>query len=116
VEHWANALNQGPAAAEDEDRWFIERFSHGEPPGEPPEVTVAQDASTLSVVRACLPDASASHARRLIRQGAVKLGDRRLVNPEEPADVAEGEILQIGKRRWFKLRLVPSETQSSDQP
>ncbi len=49
---------------------------------------------------------SGSEARRMLQQGAVRLDGERL--PAEPADVPrtdlEGRVLQLGKRRFARLR------------
>ncbi|HSS42404.1 MAG TPA: tyrosine--tRNA ligase [Solirubrobacterales bacterium] len=54
-------------------------------------------------------DLSSSEGRRLIQQGAVKLDGEPL--PAEPLDLAldslAGRVLQVGKRRFCRLRATP---------
>jgi tyrosyl-tRNA synthetase len=54
-------------------------------------------------------DVSSSEGRRLIQQGAVKLDGEPL--PAEPLDLAldslAGRVLQVGKRRFCRLRATP---------
>ncbi|MDP8927812.1 MAG: tyrosine--tRNA ligase, partial [Actinomycetota bacterium] len=97
----------GPESAQEEDQWFHERFSKGRPPDNPPEVTVRKGALLVDLIRACLPEASASHARRLATQGAVRTGSRRLTQPDKPVAITDGEVVRIGKRRWFRIRIQP---------
>jgi tyrosyl-tRNA synthetase len=44
---------------------------------------------------------SKSQARRLIRQGAVRLNDQRITNVE--TTLSSGGVLQVGKRHFIKL-------------
>ncbi|MGQ9706522.1 MAG: tyrosine--tRNA ligase [bacterium] len=48
---------------------------------------------------------SKSEARRLLRQGAVYLNNRRLSQKEEDIIINSGDILKVGKRRFVKLRI-----------
>jgi tyrosyl-tRNA synthetase len=59
-------------------------------------------------VPALLADAfglSKSEARRLIAQGGVKLAGDELTELDVPADRLDGAVLQVGRRRFKKLRL-----------
>ncbi len=48
---------------------------------------------------------STSEARRLIRQGAVRLDRERMLDPEGEIEPRDGVILQVGKRRYVRLKL-----------
>jgi tyrosyl-tRNA synthetase len=47
---------------------------------------------------------SRSEARRLLEQGGVKLDGAELSELDVPADALEGVVLQVGKRRFKRLR------------
>ncbi len=49
---------------------------------------------------------SKSEARRLLAQGAVKLNEKTLIDPDTMLILKGGEILKIGKHRFFKIRLI----------
>jgi tyrosyl-tRNA synthetase len=49
---------------------------------------------------------SRSEAVRLVRQGAVKIGDTRLTDWSGPVDYEDGSVLRVGKRRTVRLRLT----------
>jgi tyrosyl-tRNA synthetase len=49
---------------------------------------------------------SRSEARRLIEQGGVKLGGTVLKGLDVPAGELDGEVLQVGKRRFVRLRVT----------
>lgn len=99
------ARYHGPEQAHIEDDWFAERFSRRRPPLDAPEVVIEPDASAVEAVRACLPGESLSQIRRLIDQGAVTLRGNRITESDSSLDIADGDILRIGKRRWFRIRI-----------
>jgi tyrosyl-tRNA synthetase len=47
--------------------------------------------------------ASKSEARRLMKQGAVRINDEKLTDPRQSYPFVEGDILKVGKRKFFKL-------------
>jgi len=49
---------------------------------------------------------SNGEARRLIEQGGVRLNDRVINSADEDIEILGGEIIQIGKRKYAKLKLV----------
>jgi tyrosyl-tRNA synthetase len=93
------------AAAEDD--WFTSVFSgHAVPQDVPAVLVQAADATLLEVLRACLPGESASALRRLVAAGSVRLGGRKLLDPEQRHAVGSGEVIRVGKRRWFRIELA----------
>jgi tyrosyl-tRNA synthetase len=48
---------------------------------------------------------SSSEARRLISQGGVKIDGDKLGDPAQEVDLTQEEqVLQVGKRKFFKIR------------
>jgi tyrosyl-tRNA synthetase len=80
-------------------------FSRRSAPDDMPAVVVSgAEATVLDVLRACLPDTSASELRRLIRFGGVRLnGTDPLTDPDERAAIGAGDVIKVGKRRWFRI-------------
>jgi tyrosyl-tRNA synthetase len=101
----------GAAAEEHFNRVFVQRSA----PDEMPEVDLGSYRSdgngTVHLPRliAGAFDVSSSEGRRLIQQGAVKLDGEPL--PAEPLDLEidnlAGRVLQVGKRRFCRLRATP---------
>jgi tyrosyl-tRNA synthetase len=101
----------GAAAEEHFNRVFVQRSA----PEEMPEVELgayrADGNGTIHLPRliAGAFDVSSSEGRRLIQQGAVKLDGEPL--PAEPLDLEaatlDGRVLQVGKRRFCRLRATP---------
>jgi tyrosyl-tRNA synthetase len=101
----------GAAAEEHFNRVFVERAA----PEEMPEVSLADyrvDGDGLVHMPRLIAGAfevSSSEARRLLRQGGVKLDGEALA--AEPLDLEvdslDGRVLQVGKRRFCRLRATP---------
>jgi tyrosyl-tRNA synthetase len=76
----------------------------------PSEVGEVEVPPGLADVRDLLTAAhlaqSRSEAVRLVRQGAVKIGDTRLTDWSGPVDYEDGSVLRVGKRRTVRLRLT----------
>ncbi len=93
------------AAAEQRfDRVHVERRA----PDDIEEISIAADGPVhLPALLAEHFGVSRSEARRLIEQGGVKLGDATLGSGEldVPAERLDGEIVQLGKRRFKRVRL-----------
>ena len=47
---------------------------------------------------------SKSEARRLMKQGAVRLNDKKLLDPKQTYAFSNGDILKVGKRKFYKLK------------
>jgi tyrosyl-tRNA synthetase len=97
----------GPEAAREAEARFDRIHVERRPPEEMEEVTVGADGTVH--VPALLAEhfgLSRSEGRRLIEQGGVRVGERVLDGGELdiPASELDGEVLQVGKRRFKRLR------------
>jgi tyrosyl-tRNA synthetase len=98
------------AAEAEFDRVFVEH----RPPDDLPTVTWPADRPDVHLP-ALLADAfgiSTSEARRTLAQGGVKLdgevvGNGRL---DLPASAVQGKVLQLGKRRFARVQIVPASS------
>jgi tyrosyl-tRNA synthetase len=77
-----------------------------EAPDDVPEATFAADGGVVYLpgLLASLAGRSASHWRRQIDQGGVKLNGGSVTGYEVDAATLDGALLQAGKRRFFRLR------------
>ncbi|MGH7543314.1 MAG: tyrosine--tRNA ligase [Gemmatimonadota bacterium] len=86
------------------DRLFVERGL----PDEIPEVTVSlrePDAALAWVLREAGLAASATEGRRLAGQGAVRVDRERVTDPDRRLAVGTTVLLQVGSRRFARVRL-----------
>jgi len=80
-------------------------FQEGSRPTDIPEVTLSGASQWIVALLVDLGlAASKSEARRLIQQGGVKLDGEKLANPEAELEFPDGSVLQVGKRKFVRLR------------
>jgi len=95
------------AAEAEFDRVFVQ---HAAPDEMDEHVVVPVDGEDVHVpgVVADAVGVSRSEARRLLKQGAVKLDGERVVEQDVPAGRLDGAVLQVGKRQFRRLRVAAS--------
>ena len=90
------------------------RRTHGEDPGQIPEVTLARDQLDAEgkmpaprLIVALGLETSTSNARRVIEQGGFNVGPGRtpIADPKATIAVADGLIVRVGKRKIARVRL-----------
>lgn len=89
-------------AADDAQVHFETVFSKKELPSDMPELKPETGALLSAVIFAAGAAASKNKARGLIEQGAVRLKGEK-ISADGPLTFADGDVLQIGKRFFFKL-------------
>ncbi len=98
-----------PAAAQSAEQHFDRLHVHHEPPEQIEEATVAANGPLhLPALLAQEFGLSRSEARRLIEQGGVRIGGE-VVGADQldlPPDDLDGAVVQVGKRRYKRLRLA----------
>lgn len=102
----------GPSEAEKAAaRWEAEK-SRGEVPEDVPDFRVPPEALDngavllVPLLRRIGLVSSNSEARRLIQQGGVVIGGRRVTDPTAPVPIRSGALLRVGKKkRYFRLLL-----------
>jgi tyrosyl-tRNA synthetase len=93
--------------AQEERQWFEHTFSRRQAPPDLPELLLEKkNLTALEIVRQFFGDKkSSSEVRRLFQQGAITLNDSKLSNPMEVLALNDGDVFQVGKRSWFKVRI-----------
>lgn len=93
------------AAAKRARREFLAVFTEKQKPEEMTEVSVGvSEMNLVELIVAAHLAPSKSEARRLIEQGAVRINDERKTNPNEVIFLGTEIILQVGPRRFVKVR------------
>jgi tyrosyl-tRNA synthetase len=103
------SLYDGEGAAREAEKAFDRRFKDNEAPAEIAEATLPRGAVDGGLVY--LPRVlaelglaeSRSEARRLIKQGGVRINGQPVTDEEHPQEDLAGAILQVGKRRFVRL-------------
>ncbi|KJQ54434.1 tyrosine--tRNA ligase [Microbacterium sp. SA39] len=99
------ARHHGLSEARQARRAFLDVFSEGGFPAGMPRLDVPSHATVLQLVAAARPDLSRSAARRLIAEGGVRINEVKRTDGDEPACVSGQDVLQAGRRRWFRVHL-----------
>lgn len=97
----------GAEIADEEQAWFLRTFSARQTPGDLPEIHVESgEQPALDLVQRFFgAQKSRSALRRLFEQGAISLNEQTLKQPEQVVAVYDGDVLRVGKRTWFRLRV-----------
>lgn len=108
------SLYHGREAAERAEEEFDRIFKRREVPEEVPEVEIrpeelSQQGTIWAVRLLARVGLAPSHgeARRLIEQGGVRLDGAPLLDPNAEVRIEDGLVLQVGKRRFVKVRFQP---------
>jgi tyrosyl-tRNA synthetase len=102
--------SHGKDAAVAAEAHFTRVVREGKAPDEVPEVVLEAATETVHLP-ALLVDhlgvESTSAARRLLAQGAVKVGDETITETDLPGERLNGRIIQAGKRRFARVFVGP---------
>lgn len=97
-------IYHGAAAALEAEEQFNRQFREGKLPEAIKQVTVTKkEWDPVDLLTGLKLTASKSEARRLISQGGVRHNDARV--GEDALKVKSGDIIQLGKRRFVKLKV-----------
>lgn len=105
-------MYHGAQAAEDAEQHFITVFQKRALPDEIEEVSLSRnllEAGRISIIKLLVHlalQASNGEARRSIEQGAVKINEQKLTDIHAQITPANGDILQVGKRKFVKIKLA----------
>jgi tyrosyl-tRNA synthetase len=105
-------MYHGEEAAEAAERHFRTVFQQRELPEDIPEVPLSRDVLEQGKIRLIKLlvelglQSSNGEARRSIEQGAVRVNERRINDIQAEVEVADGDIVQVGKRKFAKIRLT----------
>jgi tyrosyl-tRNA synthetase len=88
---------------------FDRVFSAGQQPSDMPDLPVSASVrESVSIVELVLDAefaASKSEARRLVRQKAVSINDEVITDEMAEVEVASGDVLRVGRRRFARIQI-----------
>lgn len=97
-------IYHGEAAANDAEQAFNDQFRDKKTPTDIPVHTAKKSAELVDVLVEAGLVSSRSEYRRLIMQAGIK-HNNQTITPEDAVVLADGDIIQVGKRRFVKLRV-----------
>ena len=100
----------GAEIAQQELKFFENAFSKKKAALEDlPELKISRDElmklNGLSLLKKVKEKMSNSDIRRLFEQGAVSLNDTKLGNSQDPLAVNSDDVLKVGKKEFFKIKI-----------
>ena len=98
----------GEAVARQALEEFRRRFSQGALPSEIPECEIDASGAEIAIANVLKDSgltASTSEARRMIKQGAVRVDGVKVEDPDMPLSRGANVIVQVGKRRIARVRV-----------
>ncbi len=99
-------LYHGEKAAEKAKEGFKKLFSQKEIPDDVPELKLkSENISALELTVASGAVKSRGEARRLIEQGGFEFDGKVIKNPQEMLAIHGSEVVRIGKKHFFRIKL-----------
>lgn len=104
-------MYHGEEAAAEAERHFVTVFQQRALPEDIPDVQLAGEElenGRIRVARLLVAlglQSSNGEARRSIQGGAVKLNEVKISDPLAEVEVKDGDIIQVGKRKFARIRL-----------
>ncbi|MBA2940382.1 tyrosine--tRNA ligase [Paenibacillus sp. CGMCC 1.16610] len=105
-------MYHGAEAAQEAEQHFITVFQKRALPEDIEEMQISEellDAGQISIIKLLVAmrlQASNAEARRSIEQGAVKINETKILNIHELFQPQDGDIVQVGKRKFVKIKRV----------
>lgn len=94
----------GPRAAREAASKFDKLFSRKETTGKLPFLKIKEKMAVVDLVISAGAAKSRSEARRLIIQGGVRVDGKAKLNPGDILNLKGGEVLKVGKKKFFRIR------------
>lgn len=95
-----------PGAAEAAAAEFEKVFAKNQLPDDMPEVEIAAQPTMASkLLVQCNLVASGGEAKRMCKQGGVKIKDEKITDPSQEITPANGMVVQVGKRKFVKIKI-----------
>lgn len=106
--HTLVRLYHGEAMADQAQNEFIKVFQQGDLPDDIPEFQFEQQTEAIwlpKLLTQLLLASSSSEAKRAVQQGSVKINGEKITDTNAKLTVADGMIVQVGKRKFAKIVL-----------
>jgi tyrosyl-tRNA synthetase len=87
---------------------FESRFKHGQIPEDIKSITISNGASLMlaNAMKEAGLTASTSDSYRMIKQGAVKVGGKKVEDKKAALEVGVEYLVQVGKRKFSKITIA----------
>lgn len=90
-------------AAQRAEAEFTRIFAEHAKPTNVTKIQTPNSTEALTILVECNLASSKAEAKRLIEQGGVKINDRKVSDWREPLQLKNGDIIQVGKRKFVQM-------------
>lgn len=104
-------MYHGEAAAREAEQHFVTVFQERALPEDIPDYHIPasemEEDGTFRLVKLLVASGlqpSGAEARRTVQGGGVKLNEEKLADPNASISIRDGDIIQVGKRKFLRLR------------
>ncbi|MCI0542407.1 tyrosine--tRNA ligase, partial [bacterium] len=103
------SIYHGEEKAKRAEEEYVSVFQKGELPADMPIVSIAVDRKleAQEILEIFFfgqgEQKSRSDIKRLIEQGALTYQGKKITDPHTPISPAQGDIVKVGKKQWFKV-------------
>ncbi|WP_404451372.1 tyrosine--tRNA ligase [Virgibacillus necropolis] len=96
------------ATAEESKKYFLTVFQKNQMPDEIPEVLWEKEVTIgiLDLIADLNLLPSKSEARRMIKNGGIRLNQEKVEDPNFKVEIKDNLVLQVGKRKFIRLKIV----------
>ncbi len=99
----------GESTAQNAASEFDKVFAQGQLPDEIPEVQIpAEPIMASKLLLHCKLVSSGGEAKRMIKQGGCNIDSRKISDPNEQITPTDGMVIQVGKRKFARLKVNKS--------
>lgn len=107
-------LYHGKNEAEKAQKNFIDAFQVKVAPINIQEIILSYECNKLEIGECLVEEIfnqldrfkSKSEIRRLFKQNAVSIGEKKVIDPKQIKDIVDGTIIQIGKGKFYKIKYI----------
>lgn len=93
------------AAADAAAAEFDKIFTQNQQPDEMPDVQISAEPVMVSkLLVQCGLVETGGEAKRMVKQGGVRIDDKKIDDPNQQIEPADGMVVQVGKRKFAKLK------------
>ena len=93
-------------AADNAEAHFEKVFAQNQLPDEMPEIEIVSEPIMASkLLLSCDLVSSGGEGKRMIKQSAVSINSEKITDPNLEITPADGMVVQVGKRKFAKLRI-----------
>ncbi len=91
--------------AKEAQRYFEDTIQKKNIPQNIPTVTISKKTplTIFDIVKICMPEKSNNEARRLIKQKAVSINNKKIIEVKQSIEIDNNAIVKIGKRNYYQV-------------